>query len=254
MQKTVTYFLFILLGILFLRAEGQETGIDVDPSLITLKAQLVSRGDSMGIPFAKVVYTRNRTGTTTNAGGYFSIEMLNIDSLTVSAMGFETQTVKIPRNYSENTTLKIYMRPVVYMIREVQVSGDKNKVDLNGVPTGKPTNIPNELRGDAFNKKPPVIAAFLNPLSYWQYYLSHKEIQKRKVREAVSLEKNWEMHAQNYNKRMVMMLTGLNDQQAEEFMIWFNSKDVLPYVSTEYEVRAAIRRWFQEYKREKGFL
>ncbi len=47
-----------------------------------------------------------------------------------------------------------------------------------------------------------------------------------------------------------MMLTGMNDRQADDFMIWFNALNVLPYTSTEYEVRASIRKYFELYKRE----
>jgi len=70
------------------------------------------------------------------------------------------------------------------------------------------------------------------------------------VREAIELEKNWEMHSQNYNLPVVMMLTGTNEEQAEKFMIWFNSQNVLPYTATEYDVRASVRKYFEIYKRQ----
>ena len=89
-------------------------------------------------------------------------------------------------------------------------------------------------------------------MSYWQYYLGKKEIQKRKVREAMALEKNWEMHSKNYNKEMVKLLTGLNDSQADEFMVWFNAQNVLPYTATEYEVRASIREYYLIYMMERN--
>ena len=97
-----------------------------------------------------------------------------------------------------------------------------------GLGTGKPVDIAPELRGDAFNESPPVLAAFFNPISYWQYYLSKREKRKREVRKAILLEKNWEMHSQNYNKEMVMKLTGMNEPDADTFMVWFNAQDVLP--------------------------
>jgi hypothetical protein len=250
MLKTNHILIAFLLCTFSFGMKGQE--MEIDPLLIRLKAQLISKGDSMPIPFATVVYTRNRTGTVSNSGGFFSIEMLNIDSLNITAMGFKPLSAKIPRNYSENTTLIIYMQPVYYPISEVKVEGNKDKVDMNGIPSGNQTDIPLELRGDAFNDKPPVLAAFFNPLSYWQYYLSHREKEKRMVRQAIALEKNWEMHSKNYNKEMVMLLTGLDDKQAEDFMIWFNSKNVLAYTSSEYEVRAAIRSWYELYKKQKG--
>jgi hypothetical protein len=251
MWKLIQAIFTILLIILSFSVKGQNPGTEVDPILIRVKARVISAADSSAVPFANVVYTRNRTATSTNAAGFFTIVMLNIDSVYISAMGFKTKVLKLPRNYSETQTLTVYLEPVVYLIKEVRVTGDKNRPNMDGIPMGKTTDIPQELRGDAFNEKPPVLAAIFNPLSYWQYYLSHREKQKRLVREAISLEKNWEMHSQNYNKEMVMKLTGLNGEEADDFMIWFNSKNVLPYTSTEYEVKAAIRSWFEVYKNGK---
>jgi len=249
-------FYQVLLGLLLfpavLTVYGQESGIDVDPVLVRVKGKVISAGDSAAVPFAHVVYTRNRTATSTNTGGFFSMVMLNVDSLFISAMGFKTKVVKLPRYFNESNTLTIFLEPVVYLIGEVQVTGEKNRPNMYGIPQGKPSDIPQELRGDAFNEKPPLLAAVLNPLSYWQYFLSNKEKEKRDVREAMALEKNWEMHSLNYNKEMVKKLTGLNDQQAEAFMIWFNARNVLPYTSNEYEVRASIRAYFDLYKKQKN--
>jgi hypothetical protein len=39
--------------------------------------------------------------------------------------------------------------------------------------------------------------------------------------------------------------------EADSFMIWFNSQDVLPYLSSEYEVRATVIEFYHYYKIEK---
>ena len=52
---------------------------------------------------------------------------------------------------------------------------------------------------------------------------------------------------------MVMKLTGLNENQADTFMIWFNAQDVLPYTASEYQVRASIIQYFNLYKTDKSF-
>jgi hypothetical protein len=48
-----------------------------------------------------------------------------------------------------------------------------------------------------------------------------------------------------------MMLTGLNESAADSFMVWFNSQDVLPYLSSEYEVRATVIEFLHYYQIEK---
>jgi len=245
------YTIFFLLLIFNLPLFAQDEAPLVDPMLIRLKAKIISAADSSAIPYANIINNRTHSGTITNADGFFSLEMLNIDTLVVSSVGYEKSIIKVPYNYNGQNVLTFIMKPVNYALGEVKVKGEKSKVDL-GLGTGKPTDIPQELRGDAYNEKPPLLAALFNPISYWQYYLSHKEKEKRKVREAIALEKNWKMHSKNYNKEMVMKLTGLNEMDADTFMVWFNSLDVLPYTSTEYQVRESIIQYFNIYKKEKN--
>jgi hypothetical protein len=247
-MKTLKNFIFFLLLIVSLQSFGQND-ISVDPMLIRLQAKIISAGDSSAVPYANIVNNRTHSGTITNADGYFSLEMLNIDSLLVSSVGYQKSIIKVPYNYNGNSVLVFLLKPVNYSLGEVQVQGERQKVDL-GFETGKPVDIAPELRGDAFNENPPILAALFNPISFWQYHLSKREKQKREVRKAMALERNWEMHSQNYNKEMVIFLTGMTEPQADTFMVWFNAQDVLPYTSSEYEVRASILDYFEVYKSE----
>lgn len=250
-MKIVSVIVFLSFVLLSFQGIAQDDADLIDPVLIKLQGRIISAGDSSAIPYANVINYRTHGGTTTNSDGYFTIEMLNIDSLIVTSIGFEQKKIKVPANYSGYNTLVFIMLPSNYALREVLVEGEKPKVDL-GMGAGKPTDIAPELRGDAFNESPPILAAFFNPVSYWQYYLSKKEKRKREVRKEMIIQKNWEMHSQNYNKEKVMMLTGMNDADADSFMLWFNSQDVLPYLSSEYQVRATIIEFFHYYKIEKA--
>lgn len=246
MLKT-SYIIFLLLGALSFNGWAQDEIID--PILIRLKGRIISAADSSAVPYANIVNNRTHSGTITNADGQFSLELLNIDSLVVTSVGYEKAVFKIPSNYNGFGTITYIMKPVNYAIGQVDVKGEKQDYDL-GLNTGKPTDIDPELRGDAYNEKPPVIAALFNPISYWHYYLSKRERQKRDVREAMALERNWKMHSENYNKQVVMKLTGLKEAEADSFMVWFNAQNVLPYTATEYEVRAAIIDYYDLYKRD----
>lgn len=242
---TILFILFSFAG--FTQIEEEE----IDPMLIYFKAQVISAADSSAVPYANIINNRTHSGTITNGDGYFSLEMLNIDSLNITSVGYEKSILKVPRNYSEYNVFVFIMNPMNYAVGEVQVTGERQRVNL-GFETGTPIDIAPELRGDAFNESPPILAAFFNPVSYWQYYLSKKEKRKRKVRTAISLEKNWELHSKNYNKEKVMMLTGLKEAEADTFMMWFNGQNVLPYTSTEYQIRASIIQYYQLYKLEKA--
>lgn len=246
------YYIFTIILLLVVQPVlAQEEDDLIDPVLLQLRGKLVNKDDGTPIPYAHIVNTRTHGGTTTDEKGRFSLEMLNVDSLSVSAMGYMKSFVRIPARQNQDSLLVISLRPVRYAIGEVKVSGEAKKVDMEGVGTGKPVDIDPELRGDAFNKRPPWYAALFSPASFMQYHLSRREREKRDVREAMISDQQWEYLSQYYNKEMVMKLTGLNEQEADSFMIWFNAKSVLTARSTEYDVRAAIIQEFENYKKEK---
>ena len=236
------FFMFLLLG-----AQAQDDTDLVDPMLIELKAKILSSADSSAIPYANILLQRTHSGTITNAEGYFSLEMLNIDSLEVSSVGYKTTVLKIPPYYTGYEVLTFYMQPILYNVGEVTVEGKAKELDF--FEHGQPSDIDPQLRGDAFNKKPPVVAALVSPLSYMQYF-GKREKRKRQVRQEMAITENWEMHSENYNKEMVMKLTGVNEAWADTFMIWFNEQNVLPYTATEYQVRESIVEYFKIFKQE----
>lgn len=240
---TILIFLFVLSGV-----KAQNTS--VDPMLIELKAKILSSADSSGIPYANIILHRTHSGTITNNDGYFTLEMLNIDSLEVTSVGYKKTILKIPSYYTGFEMLTFYMEPILYNVGEVTVEGEAKQLDY--FEHGEPTAIDPELRGDAFNEKPPVLAAFFNPASYMQYYFSKREKRKREVRRDMAIMKNWEMHSKNYNKEMVMKLTGLNEAYADTFMVWFNAHDVLPYTANEYQVRSSIVEYGKLFKLDYG--
>lgn len=242
--------LIYLIALLFAGfcTKGQDKD-QPDVMLVKLRGKILNVADSQPIPYVNIVNARTHSGTITNVNGIFTFEMLNIDTLVATSIGFERAVLKVPYNYNELNEIVYYFKPVNYGLNEVKVLGERKSVDM-GIG-GKPVDIPAELRGDAFNEAPPILAAFFNPVSYWQYYLSKREKEKRKVRETIQVSKNWEMHSKNYNKDMVRKLTGLNELQADSFMIWFNALNILPYTSTEYQVRASIIEYFKLYQIEQ---
>jgi len=238
-------FLILLLTSFQLFAQQVE---EVDPMPIKLKGQVLSLEDELPVPYATILNFRTHGSVKADEKGRFTIDMMNVDSLAISSLGFSKSIVHVTANYNEMNVLIFYAKPVRIAIPEVKVSGDKLKVE--GVPEGKKSTIDPQLRGDAYNGKPPAIAAFFNPASFLQYYLSKSEREKRETRKAIVTEKQWETLSQFYNKMLVMELTGLNEVQADLFMTWFNGKGLLSHLSTEYDVRAAIVEQYKKYQEE----
>ncbi|WP_372651551.1 hypothetical protein [Draconibacterium sp.] len=239
------YLLLLLIVLMSFSGWAQDENYPVDPMLIELKAKILSSSDSSAVPYANIINHRTHSGTITNGEGIFTLEMLNIDSLEVTSVGYKTFILKVPSYYTGYEMLTFYMDPVLYNVGEVTVEGEARQLDY--FDHGNPTDLDPTLRGDAFNEKPPIIAALVSPLSFAQYY-GKREKRKRQVREDMAIMKNWEMHSRNYNKEMVMKLTGLNEAYADTFMMWFNGQNVLPYTATEYQVRESIVQYSKLFK------
>ena len=248
-QYILTFF-FLFNTANLLAQESEE--ILIDPILIHLKGVLINRTDSTPVPFASVVNLRTHGGTTTNPEGRFSLQALNVDSLRISAMGYMREWIAIPPDQHQDSIFVIKLRPIVHALGEVTVVARSQSINNNWGGTGKPSDISPELRGDAFNSKPSLLAAVFAPASFLQYHLSRKEKAKRQARQTIVDQQNWERLSVLYNKDMVMNLTGLNDEDSDDFMIWFNAKSLLTSRSTEYDVRAAITHQYEIYKKEKN--
>jgi hypothetical protein len=246
-NRKLTLFLVLFLTTFQLFAQLVE---DIDPMPIKLKAQVLNLDDESPVPSAFVLNYRTHAGITTNDQGRFTMDMLNIDSLSITILGYSKTAVHVPASYNEMNVLIIYAKPVRFALPEYKVKGEQAKVNMDGIPMGKKSDIDPQLRGNAYNKKPPVLAAFFNPVSFLQYYTSKREKEKRDTRKAIITEKQWETLSQYYNKELVMELTGLNEFQADAFMIYFNGKGVLSHTSNDYDVRNAIKEQYKLYREE----
>lgn len=239
-------FCFFLFSFSLFSQEPEE----IDPMPIRLKGQILNLEDELPVPFATVLNYRTHGSVVADDKGRFTIDMMNVDSLAISSLGFSKTTIRVPANYSEMNVLIIYAKPVRFSLQEVKVQGEKQKVNLDGLPPSKKVDIDPALRGDAYNEKPPIIAAFFNPASYLQYYLSKSERDKRETRKAILSEKQWNALSEYYNKKLVMELTGLNETQADWFMMYINGKDLLSQMKSEYDARSIITEQFKIYKQE----
>ena len=239
--------LFLFLNSTYVFSQQSD---EVDPMPVKVKGQVLNLEDESPVPNAIVMNMRTKTTISADLQGRFLIDALNIDSLAVSSLGYSKGVARIPANYNEMNVLVVYLKPVRFSIPDVNVKGEQKKVNMDGVPVGKANDLPPELRGDAFDKKPPAIAAVLAPASFLQYHLSKSEKEKRETRKAILSEKQWETISQLYNKDLVMKLTGLNSAQADYFMMYINGKGLLSQMRNEYDVRNIIKEQFKLYKAE----
>jgi hypothetical protein len=243
-RKAIIFFIFYLS---FLQIKAQVTDLYV----ITIKGVITSAENGEPIPYAHVINPREHTGTTSNFDGLFSISMLTEDTLIIRSIGFDEYHFTL-KEFPPNDRYEIVMKPVSYQLGEINVTGDLSMRKRLGLPDAKKLDIPIELRGNDFNEKPPLAAAFFNPISFLNYHLSDKEKEKRETLKAIKSDKEWLQFSTYYNLDNIKRLTGLNDEKADEFMIYCNLNLRLPYTASQMEIEFQIMDLFFKFKKGKG--
>jgi hypothetical protein len=221
-----------------------------DLYIVNIKAIVTSALNDEPIPYAHVINHRVRGGTTTNAEGFFSINMLTEDTLVLKAIGYTDYYFTISE-YPPKPLYTIVMRPVRYLLDEVTVTESNKLREKLGIPDAKPLDIPIELRGDAFNEKPSLLAAIISPVSFLHYHLSDKEKNKRNTLSAIKSGKEWYQFSTYHNLENIKRITKLDGDEADLFMIYCNVNNKLPYFASQMEIEFQIMDLFFKYKRER---
>ena len=117
MKRTFTLILFFLVGTVYLYAQNT-----------TLKGTV---SDEAGVlPGVSVLIKGSQNGTMTDQNGIFQISVSNGQILTISALGFETQTIK----FAGQQNIKVILKSVSFSLNETVVVGyaTQKKATLTG--------------------------------------------------------------------------------------------------------------------------
>ncbi len=243
--KKVILFTGLLLCWL-LQVKGQ---VYFPEDLVNVSAHVVDESTGEKIPYAQVINFRVRGSTMTDVNGNFSIQADPSDTLTIKILGYKDKVIPVKEILSDNATVKtIALTQIKYPIDSVEVRANRLKMNL-GLPQGKQSNIPQELRSEDFDKKPTLLTAVFRPIAYLHYKLSPSEKEKRATLAAIYTEKQWEIISLIYNKDVIQRITLLSGDKLDDFMVYCNAYSHLAPNATTYEVEKKIKDLFIEYQK-----
>lgn len=243
-------FKIVLFFLLNVALTGLVSAQEIDLYMISIKARVTGADTGDPIPYAHVIYPNVHGGTTTDIDGYFSISMLNEDTLIIRSIGYVDYRFTA-REYPLKPLYEIRLQPTRYLLKEVTVTDENGLKKKLGLPESKSIDVPIELRGDAFNEKPNFLQSILSPASFLQYHLDQGEKEKRKTRMAILDEKQWLQFSTYHNLDNIIKITGLHGNEADDFMIYCNINNRLPYFASQMEIEFQIMDFFFKYKKEK---
>ncbi len=236
--------LILVSGLFSLKAQ------EIDLYIVSIKGTIISSDNAEPVPYAHIINPRIHGGTTSNADGYFSINMLTEDTLIIRAVGFVDYKFTV-KEFPPKDSYEIKLNPVRYLLNEVTVTEKNRLKDQLGLPDAKPLDVPIELRSSTFNEKPSFLAAILSPASFLTYHLSGEEKSKRATLKAIQSGKEWDQFSMYHNLDNINRLTGLDGSEADEFMVYCNINNRLPYFASQMEIEFQIMDLYFKFKKEK---
>lgn len=218
--------------------------------LVNVKGQLVNEATGEGVPYAHIINQRIHGGTISDKDGFFSLQADPSDTLFVKSIGYVNYYIRVSDYIKTDDEQPVFkLAPIRYLIEEVDVVRKAPEVNMQGIPKGKKVDTPVELRSDAFSSNPHWSAAIFKPLSFLQYNFSKKEKSKRTALATIKTQKEWEYFSLVYNKDIIERITGLVDEELDDFMVYCNVYHGLHYSASRYEVEERITEIFEVYRK-----
>lgn len=211
-----------------------------------VKGQIFNIEDGSQVAFAVVTNHRTKASVSANTYGIFEINALVTDSLEISSLGFQKETVAIPAIYNVSDILTLYARPLSFLIPDINVTVKKEQMKID-----KENRIASPyFRNEIMKEKPASEKAYDNQLTLLSISFGGKERAKQKVREAEERDRQWTSLSRIYNKNLVTALTNLNSTEADNFMMYLNSKNLEKRMTTKQNATYTILQQYKIYKDE----
>jgi hypothetical protein len=215
--------------------------------MVKVTAQVLDDLTGLPVPYVNVINQRVRGGTMCDKEGKFALQADPIDTLTFKSLGYLDKRIPVSELIKDNAI--VTMAPVRYQLGGVEITGEGPKVNMSGIPVGKMSTVPLELRGE-FASKPKLLTAIFHPTSFLYYKFNKEEKEKRNTLMAIKTDREWQLFSLVYNKEIAARVTGLKGDELDNFMVYFNAFSNLRFSATTYEVEKRLKEVFAEYKKK----
>ncbi|HKL72316.1 MAG TPA: carboxypeptidase-like regulatory domain-containing protein [Marinilabiliaceae bacterium] len=200
-----------------------------------------------------------------NEAGEFLLSLPNNDSLRITALGYESQTVHLQKAEKDSTgRVIIRLTPISYQIKEVTIKGYKGIFDPLIFQKHLPEeeliqlNLPSYI-GSRISKLPPneraligkpSIGMILNPASLAYSLFSKKESSIRTLADAKANEIKLNHRDIVASKEIIAAISGFEGQELDDFLIYCNINLKIHPSDTGISASRKIENLLLQYKQK----
>lgn len=194
--------------------------------------------------------------------GLISLDCQANDSLLVNALGYELKIVRL----SQHAGSHIQLKQMTYQLKQVNVYDMKGweafkkdfieldvpgeKVNTNGLPKGKTSIKPPELR-NSFSENPGPINFIVNPVSSFLYYFNEKEKAKRQVWSMMQADIREQVYWGIMKRDTILKLMPVPDSIVGDFIVYCNRHIEDKSLSNEYYYKEKIGQLYPFFLEER---
>lgn len=248
------YFQYLLL-LLFLSATTAFAQEQQHDRRISVSGHIVDEQEQ-AVSFATVSIGHSGKGVVSDEDGFFFIRFSKSDTLILSTVAHQTQQLYFGDTATAaNYDLKIKLSEEAYALESVTVFAFKDEyafkkaiLELDDLPeTSEQISIP----GSYYGPRREVSASPMNPISFMANIFNKRARYEREARKKIAASQRSNALAQQYNRKLVGKVTGLEEQRLDEFMTYCQMKDLFRDRPNEYDVIVTIKQCYTSYKKEQ---
>ncbi len=252
MKFTVFFILSMIFALSVIQINAQY------PDSIRRVEACVCNESAIPLAWTHIINLSNGRGTTSNAGGVFSLNVSDEDTIIFRNLAYEELILPAGKIQPGDT---IHLKIRLYSIKEVKIfewgsTYEDFKAKMKSMPvteslaqklglpqqTGNP--VPNYQNPDVL-KNP--MFAYTNPVDFIYYNYNKKQQSIRKVNEFKENEELIRRFESVYNRTRIGKLTGLNGKKLDDFMIYLNLHFKCDFNCTEVQIISEIFKCWRDY-------
>ncbi len=249
-------YLFISLVFISLFSTIVNAQTFKDSSLVKVSGIIVGSDSVTPISYVNIINKRTNKGTISDTTGFFSISILQTDTIFFSSLSFEkkpfylTDTLCLASYFFKvimnDKNYKLAVIDVYALSKQSQFRYDFVHLDLPEHLYGKKIYIQGIPHYDGpRDLDAPLIGS---PISYFYSRFSKREKSKRKLKQLEKQDAINKIIDSKYNKEIVSNLTGLKEEKLNEFMKFCDFDNQYLLKNKEYDIYIKIMQNYKKFK------
>ncbi|WP_295333045.1 carboxypeptidase-like regulatory domain-containing protein [Flavobacterium sp.] len=248
---------YFLLSVLFLVAI--TTTAQVNPVGQKVSGTIINDNSLLPIPNANIINVNKVKGVTTNASGYFEMEVSVSDTLHISILGYRSLRVRVTNDWIKNGTAKILMTEKAIALEEVIVrrydltgyleidsklipEKENYRYSISGLPQAYEAG---DRSPNAFTR---VLGSIFNPADMLYNFFGNKPKELKKLKSMKKDDTVRNLLESKFDRETIAVLLGVDKKDIAEILQRCNYSESFIQTANDLQIMDAISSCYEEYK------